>query len=847
MRLRASLLVVAVLAAVAVPAAAQAPQRYAGKAVAEVLIELSRQGVRLVFSDRLVTPGMKGTAEPTSRSVPGVLNEILAPHRLQAMPGPAGQWLVVAAREERRAPPPPVQPVEPDTAESRLVFRETIVVVPPAIRAAAGSPTLSVSAEHLMGGAGHAGNVLAPLQSLPGVKSGRAFDGRLVVRGGAPDQNVVLIDGVEVFSPYHVFGLASAFLPAAIEGVEFDTGAFDARYGDRLSSVLSVQSRSGPSSGGLHGSGGVGLLDADLLLEGPVPRLAGAGWLVAGRHSFADRVAGSVLDLAIPSFSDLHVKASWDPRQGQRLSWLVLLSREQSDYRETNDEGEDWTLQTRVPTGLASMGLQRTMGSRALLNASASVTEVRDEMEMHGGVVTDAWGTGEPGVGNAQLAQVSFSRGASVRDWGLRSSVAIESSTRQLWEAGAEAHWLQTAWHLRIGGDRNSSLANRNLPWPYGVPGASLPSQLDSQLNYGRMAAWIQHRATSADTITLQTGLRADGSGLNGRWTLSPRVSAAWRVGTATRVRGAAGTYAQSPGFEKVIQSDYFVDLSAGGPLRSERAVHASIGVERDLARGVTGRVELYRKSYADLIVGRLETDDERLTRLARYDFGPMSCDVPTAPQVTSLPVNGGTGLAYGLDFQIARTSAAPGPRLTGWVSYSYGVARRTAYGYDLPFDYDRRHAFGAVAQLALHPSVTLSATLRLSSGAPWTSPAGLGVLEGEDVADEDGDGITTELVPARDDRGHVIFTHDLGNLSRVNGARLPSYARLDARVTYHPHGLRGRWTAFVDMINLLNRDNPGLVSCRIGSGAGDGRPGLVRESDYSIPVLPSFGIRFRF
>ncbi|MEW5984060.1 MAG: TonB-dependent receptor [Acidobacteriota bacterium] len=740
-------------------------------------------------------------------------------------------------------PLPPIDII----ATRGLDHRETVDVITSADRVFEGPSAVSMPPAELMKGAGNGGNLLAPLHTLPGVKNGREFDSRLVVRGGAPDQNLVLIDGVEVLSPYHAFGLASTFLPEAVELVELSAGGFDARYGDRLSSVLSVRSRSGGDTRRLQGAGGAGLFDADLMLAGPLPGVSNASWMAAGRYTYVDLVAASVFDFGIPRFGDLHARISWEPQPGQRLSWLGLVGREASDYHETDDPGEDWTLHTRLPTALTAIGMEGTWRSRAMWRAVASVSDVRDTMAMSGLVSSDARGTADGSDPVARLAGVSFGRGAAVRDWALRHEWSIDSSSRQSWDIGGEAHWLQTRSHWEVAGDRNPGLANRSVPWPYGMPGTSLPALLDSEIDYGRTAAWIQHRGALTGRATLQAGLRFDRSDLARQATLSPRAALTLRLGNTTRLLASAGAYAQSPGYEKLLLSDYFLDLGATAGLRSERAFQTELGVEGEIAPGVQARVEIFRKSYTDLVVGRLETEDERRARLAHYDFGTLADSVPASAQITSVPSNGASGVAYGIDAQITRTPAVRDPRVTGWISYSYAVARRHAYGYTVPFDYDRRHAISAVAQFRLHPAVTLSGTVRFASAAPWTEPVGVQVAAREDRADADGDGDTAELIPARDTEGRLIYTHDLGGLPQINSARLPFYARVDARVTYQPNASRRRWSLYVDLINLLNRENPGLVSCRVGGASNGSVPTFVRQPDFSIPLLPSFGVRFRF
>ena len=97
--------------------------------------------------------------------------------------------------------------------------------------------------------AGAADNVFRALQTLPGIAATTEFDSRISVRGGAPDENLTVMDGVEIHNPYRLFGLTSAFNPETVRGFELYAGAFSAKYGDRLSSLLVVENRPGHRRG----------------------------------------------------------------------------------------------------------------------------------------------------------------------------------------------------------------------------------------------------------------------------------------------------------------------------------------------------------------------------------------------------------------------------------------------------------------------------------------------------------------------------------------------------------------------------------------------------------------------
>ena len=526
----------------------------------------------------------------------------------------------------------------------------------------------------------------------------------------------------------------------------------------------------------------------------------------------------------------------------------IALGDERMDCQESDDPLEDFTLRTRSRTVLAAIRMNSTFGARATLSTVASFSGVRDHLGVRGAVKSDALGSAAfSTAADGPIANVVYDRGLDVRDWAVRQELTVSPSPRHTLDAGFEAHALAASWTWLVTGERSEDVYTRMLPWPYGLPGANLPPQLDSRVAYVRAGAWVQYRPPVGQRLTPLMGLRVDYSGLTRDVEVSPRASATARLGQSTRITAAVGVYRQSPGYEKQFQSDYFVDLTHAERLRSETALHAVVGVERTLRAGVSVRVDGYRKWYTNLLVGRLETERERAVRLAQYDFGSLQSELPSAYRVTTDPSNEAQGSAYGFDLQIEKTPRSGDPRLAARASYSYGVATRVVYGNTVPFDYDRRHILNLVASYQVGRSIALSASIRLASGAPFTEPFGVRLAARADENDSDLDGNRRELVPARDSAGNYVYGLDFGDLSNVNRARLPFHARVDGRVTFSPRGPAGHWSLYVDVVNLLNRDNPALISYHVEPSSDGLRPWLTFEPKYSIPFLPSAGLRFRF
>ena len=687
-------------------------------------------------------------------------------------------------------------------------------------------------------------NVFRTLQTMPGVAATEEFSSRLAVRGGAPDQNLTVMDGVEVHDPYRLFGLTSAFNPEIIRRFELATGGFSVAHGDRLSSLLTVENREGARDRRFAGSGALSITDGNVVLEGALPGGAAGSWLVTGRRTYYDVVAAKITGEDFPGFADLQAKGVWEPRPGRKLTLFGLRSRETAALTidSTSAQGK---FQDDTRNDLISTSFDASIGTRGRLHTVAAYSDTRSIFGVDAAVENTSQRSNAPSGNAFGVASVVFERALTVQDVSVRQELGWAIG-RQVVEVGAEAHRLGTSLRYDIAGDRNPAAVNGSSV----QGGAGLPDALRSSRRSTRGGVWLQDTRQIGARGSVQAGVRVDRAGITGETLLSPRVSGLVNLGGETRLKAALGRYTQSPGYEKLAQSDYVLDVTnaAVRDLQSERAVQASAGLERDVARGVLLRAEGYYKRFSDMLVGRLETDTERAARVGRYDFpAALASSVPTDPIITTVPTNDGRGHAYGFDLFLSRTSAPASARLTGWASYTWGRAERDAYGYQYPFEYDRRHAFTMVSACRLTSRWELSATTRVASGFPRTAPVGLRVAGEEDSGDRDRDGITDEILPGLDATGLPVYAVNFGSVATLNRARLPLFARVDIRATWRPRGTSGRWELYVEAINALNRENAGAIEPKLEYDPTSDRPRIVETRGQSVPLLPTVGLRFRF
>jgi hypothetical protein len=804
----------------------------AGRPVADALRAVGARGLTIVFADDLVRPDMLVRSAPRGATLADVVEEILAPYGLTTRRRADGALVVV------------------------LRF-ETAVDVASSQREAPARQASAVPAIQVRETPGGLENVFHTLQLLPGVTGTSDFGSRQSVRGGGPDENLIVMDDIELHNPYRLFGLVSGVNPDTVQRFELFSGAFSAKYGDRLSSLLQIETRDGRRDKRLQGSINVSLTDANIVLEGALPKQRGS-WLLTTRRTYYDLVAGRLSSEVrrYPSFTDVQAKLAWQLPAHWHVTVHALGSRESTDARPNEQAGTtaadfDGAALARTRTSMAAATLERPFGRRAVFRSTASASALTDTFELKANTCIDALRTNTPEPIGLCLIPPTVGHAVHVRDWTLRNTMTSAIGTHHVVDAGAQVRKAKSRLSLAAVGDNFPAIS---LPGLGMLSIGHLPWHLDnepfeSSVDGDAISGWLEDRFRASSRLQFVPGLRADYVASTGETLVAPRFAASLGLGAKTRLTGAAGVHYQSPGYDKAFLGGGAFALNLSSPqaaaLRSERAAQGVIGIERDFARGLGVRVEAYARRLDRLIVGRIESESERAQRVATYhpqfDRGFLG-DIPVDPLITSVPANDGSGHAAGVEVLATRKAGAADTRLTGWLSYTYANADRRVYGLVYPFDYDRRHAASAVAQFRVSPRLTASAAVQAASGLPLTLPAGARVaaLPGNTP------GGRPIVFPFETIYGPV-YALDYGAMSRINAARLPATARLDVRATFGPRDAAGHWTFYVDVINVTNRRSQLSVFSQLGYNPLGPRPVVSNTFGGGFPILPTFGIRRRF
>jgi hypothetical protein len=590
-------------------------------------------------------------------------------------------------------------------------------------------------------------DVVRLVQLLPGVVARNDFNTGLTVRGGEADQNLVLLDGYPIYNPFHLGGLFSTFMDATVGGIELMTGAFPARYGGRLSSVLDVRSAEEVRSG-THGSADISALAASGRLAGAFDGGRGT-WSLAGRRTYADALTSIFTNNIFPyHFRDFHGHAAYALPGNARLSVTGYAGKDVLDANLAEFATD--SAPTRASAGQWAFDWgNRVLGATLAKDFGPDVR-----------VPLVGWWLGDSATIEQRLSTSAFSTRLDLGDGALSQRSEIRDV-----RVGGSLVTHGAAHSLTLGYD----VAAHRLRYAAGSE-QTATTEFDFVQRPTSAAVWVGDLWRASPRWLLESGLRAEG--LSGRqWAaLSPRVSVKYFATPELALTAGAGRVTQfmhslaGDGalryFDIWIASDSFTPVAT--------AWHYVAGVERRYEAGSV-RVEGYVKRYDRVLEANWSED-------------------PSIRGDEFLPAQ---GTSYGVDL-LARWQRASGA--TGWLSYSFGRSTRRRDSLTWAPGHDRRHDLNLVATWRM-ANYRLGARFGFATGTPYTPIVGQIVRRAYDPSlDRWGTG---------DPR---LFLEPLGGVR--NDERFPPTHRLDLDVS-REYLLRGATVApYLSVANAYNAKN---------------------------------------
>jgi len=693
-------------------------------------------------------------------------------------------------------------------------------------------------------------DVLRTLQSLPGVLAPNDFSSQLIIRGSGPDQNLIIIDDVEVFNPYRLYGAISMFNPDVISDINLITGGFPAKYGDRLSAVLDVTNREGDKARNLKGSLNASILSANAVLEGKNPFNLTGSWLFNSRRTYYDLIIEPFVkntglveeNVNFPSFYDIQGKLVFGPFDGHKFQFLGIYSEDGVNVVSGKErETPDSIAVNNLTKNQVFSGSWQYASKRSLINK-----------------ITLSWYNNSGGVDfNSQILDPSLNRedfegtaidslspyllGVRFQNEFLFRKFSIDDKLLYFWgkhelEAGAGFDRIETTVFFNIQLDPQLQAifaANPNA--------RSALSGLKSVQEYFRYRVYAQNTFNLFDRLFINPGIRIDHYQILEKTYFAPRFGFSYAIDDITTMRGVWGIYYQSPGYEKVLDQGILYDLNRKNtiPLEAEKATHYVLGVERWLTSEWNLKIEGYYKKFSNLIVPlRIPGTGYYTEQIPggdpRYATGWTTPVKTVVDSVTQIPTNGTSGEAFGIELLLGKKNINPDSKLNGWISYSLAFANRFDRGTATPFVFDRRHNFNLVLNYTFCRIWDVGVRWQYGTGFPYTEPTGVKprIVNGQ---------IATRGSFFNPTNQEVIYDVGYGDRTRYN-SRKPDYQRLDIRVSAYTRFWNADWNFYLDVINVYNYKNVVGYNYYV-----DKNLTLQRETNTMLPILPTLGFSVKF
>lgn len=636
---------------------------------------------------------------------------------------------------------------------------------------------------------------------LPGLSSGD-YAAHFSVRGGRHDETLILLDGLELYEPYHLKdfneGALSIVEVGTIEGVELLTGGFPAKYGDKRSGVFDITSRT-PKGDGTRFTLGLSFTNARAMAEGTFANEKGS-WLVSARRGYVDLVLGLINknELPSPRYEDVFAAVRYNVHPRHALSFNVLHAGDRYTFNANSTTGFADSIRTReiadngYGNSYAWLTLRSLVGQRLAVRTMASaglVTASRDGTEQY---------LDRPGAAYAVTGTRDFSVLGLKQDW------IYEHSNSNILEFGYDLRTLHADYAL-------SSVVGQNPDDPSADTLGYYPQETRTAIKRPgtTIGFYLSDRLQLLDPFTVELGLRYDRASYLGDHSVSPRVNALLRLSEWSSLRAGWGHYRQRQGI-----ADLNVLDSLNRYFPSELSKQWTLGFEHLFQDGGTLRVEAYHKTGS------------RLRPIYRnwkggIDVFPESNEdrVLVFPNRTT---SRGIELYHGRDFG-SRWSVRAGYALS---FVDERVSRIDNINDPTPIVFDRTHPSPQDQRHALNLDLTYR------PGKTWSSNAAYAFHTGWPAT-------TESVLQVTGPNGQPDFTV---KPDKLYGTRLPNYQRLDVRVTRRKPTSGGELRFFFEVVNLTNHQNVlGYDYFRVRDPGGG--ISLQRDLESWFTILPSLGV----
>lgn len=651
-------------------------------------------------------------------------------------------------------------------------------------------------------------DLLKALQLLPGVQSGGEGSSGLYVRGGSPDQNLMLLDGVPLYSVNHLFGFFSVFNADAVKSMAITKGGFPARFGGRLSSILEINLKDGHMKE-IHGDATVSIIASKLTLEGPIIKDK-ASFMVSARRTYLDILLRPLFARINQNenssgtvepryyFYDINGKVNWKVNDRDRVFFSTFSGTDDFGFstHDTYDQSGGQTVNTESDFGLDWVNSVQALrwNHEWQPKLFSNVTLTRSYYRFNTGIeFSDAVTTADTTISERFAALYR----SGIEDYAAQIDFDYAPNASHYVKFGAK--WT----HHRF----SPGATQLELDFGQSNPIDTLLGAMD--VNSNDSYVYVEDEVALTPRLRANIGLHASMMHVQGKTygSLQPRLALNFRLPTGTALKASYARMAQyvnlltNEGLG--LPTDLWVPSTA--KIRPQKSWQVAVGLADTF-----GEFELSLEGYYKGLDGLLSYKDG-----ASFMF---NLETDWEEQVTQ-----GIGNAYGLEFLAQKKMG----RTSGWVGYTLSWSNRKFdainNGAWYPFTYDRRHDVSLVVNHELGG--------KWSTSAVWVYGTGRALTLSELM-------YTTFFV---DEQGN-IYEEEITLPSGKNAFRMSPYHRLDVSIVQTKTIKNMKRSVIFSVYNAYNNLNPFFANLEENN---TGQP-VIRE--YGIfPFLPSIAWRLSF
>ncbi len=630
-------------------------------------------------------------------------------------------------------------------------------------------------------------DVLKVLQLMPGVQSGSEGSSGMYVRGGGPDQNLIILDDATVYNASHLFGFFSVFNGDALKSIELIKGGFPARYGGRLSSVLDITMKDG-NKRNYTGEVGIGLISSRAVFEGPIKKDT-SSFLISGRRTYADLLARPFMpdnEKVGYHFHDFNAKANYSFSRKDKIYLSGYFGQDKffaryNDYWEETEVGMYW--------GNNTFTFRWNHLFNDKLFSNTSLIYSRYNMEIY-----------QDSEYNGSEYNLSYSSG--IKDYGIKYDLQYHPGASHTIRAG-----ISSIYHIF----KPSAFVLKDDDIDQYV------SEID-EIPSVESALYVEDEFTAFGVMRINAGVRLshfihkDKSWFN----TEPRLSASYQLRNESAIKASYAKMTQPIHLLSNTGIGLPTDLwiPSTDNISPQESWQVAAGWVKDFSDpDFSLSVEGYYKK-SDNVKGYKEGASFLLIE------GPESADnYSWEDNLTE-----GQSWSYGSEILLQKKTG----KLSGWVGYTLSWTQMqfddVNFGKKYYARYDRRHDVSIVAMYKLGKQVEVSATWVYGTGNAITLPT------------------ASYKTPSTVHNSNYSYYFQLNNYGEKNSSRMGAYHRLDLGLQYHKDMDWGHHIFSFSIYNAYNRQNPFFYYI-----SEDNKGKAVLKQISIFPIIPSISYTLKF